>query len=152
MLLRVPGYLYRYATSAPAIGTPKSVLRSCRNSAFVRSPTKFTVRTTIPSQQPQVVFLASPIAASPHAVPTVAISKIDNQPSDSNAACASGFNRHNESSLVSGKISSTMVKAHMQVPNAKKSASNFIPTGVAFLTACFCTISLTTRHNVNEFA
>jgi hypothetical protein len=54
--------------------------------------------------------------------------------------------------MVPGKISSTMVKAHMQVPNAKKSASNFIPTGVAAFTVCFCTVSLTNRHNLCEFA
>jgi hypothetical protein len=52
--------------------------------------------------------------------------------------------------MVPGKISSTIVKEHMQVPNAKKSASNFIPIGVALFIqiGVRLPVSLTTRHKL----
>jgi len=40
------------------------------------------MRIRIPSQRPHFAFLASPIAANAHAMPTLAISKIGNQPID----------------------------------------------------------------------
>jgi len=60
-----------------AIGTPISVLASCRSKAFSESPIRLIIKMVSASLRPHSAFLARPIALAAHALPTIVIRAIE---------------------------------------------------------------------------
>ena len=105
------------------------VFGSCRSSAFSESPTRFAARIPIASRRPHSALRASPTAARPHAIPTVAISAIDaSLPISWNRTRASGFRRQIDSRKLPGNASVSMVTRQTSAPAAKKITNKIVPT------------------------
>ena len=68
----------------------------------------------------------SPMAAKAQPAPTTNISQVAAFPRDSNVIRAFGLSVQRESNGLPGKISNTIVRVHIAVPNAKNPASNLI--------------------------
>jgi len=90
----------------------------------MRSPAILSDKMNSASRTPQTLPRHRPIAADPHATPTIVMMTNDQFPSDRNASWASGFKRHSKSDAVLGNRSSTMVSMHIVVPKAKKTANH----------------------------